>query len=136
MGLLKIMPFKVAVPKPKRNRTSEGIKRTTNKIAKGKVFKETLKNRDKIVKNGKKVINYNFSTAKTTNVPGLLKNIHQISNNETIQQGEGLNFRLAIKGIKKQLMERDDGKFVKKYGKEKAEKIINQVVNETSAVFK
>ena len=40
MGLLKLMPFKVAVPKPKRNRTSDGIKRTTNKIAKGKVFKD------------------------------------------------------------------------------------------------
>lgn len=40
MGLLKLMPFKVAVPKPKRNRTSDGIKRTTNKITKGKVFQD------------------------------------------------------------------------------------------------
>ena len=40
MGLLKLMPFKVAVPKPKRNRTSDGIKRITNKIVKGKVFQE------------------------------------------------------------------------------------------------
>lgn len=40
MGLLKILPFKVAVPKPKRNKTSDGIKRTTNKIVKGKVFKD------------------------------------------------------------------------------------------------
>lgn len=40
MGLLKLIPFKVAVPKPKRNRTSDGIKRTTNKIAKGKVFQD------------------------------------------------------------------------------------------------
>lgn len=40
MGLLKLMPFKVAVPKPKRNKTSDGIKRTTNKIAKGKVFQD------------------------------------------------------------------------------------------------
>ena len=40
MGLLKIMPFKVAVPKPKRNKTSDGIKRTTNKIVKGKVFQD------------------------------------------------------------------------------------------------
>jgi hypothetical protein len=40
MGLLKLMPFKVAVPKPKRNRTSDGIKRTTNKIVKGKVFQD------------------------------------------------------------------------------------------------
>lgn len=38
MGLLKVMPFKVAVPKAKRNKTSDGIKRTTNKIVKGKVF--------------------------------------------------------------------------------------------------
>lgn len=40
MGLLKVMPFKVAVPKPKRNKTSDGIKRTTNKIIKGKVFQD------------------------------------------------------------------------------------------------
>ena len=40
MGLLKLMPFKVAVPKPKRNKTSDGIKRTTNKIVKGKVFQD------------------------------------------------------------------------------------------------
>lgn len=40
MGLLKLIPFKVAVPKPKRNKTSDGIKRTTNKIAKGKVFRD------------------------------------------------------------------------------------------------
>lgn len=40
MGLLRLMPFKVAVPKPKRNRTSDGIKRTTNKIIKGKVFQD------------------------------------------------------------------------------------------------
>ena len=40
MDLLKLMPFKVAVPKPKRNKTSDGIKRTTNKIAKGKVFQD------------------------------------------------------------------------------------------------
>ena len=40
MGLLKVMPFKVAVPKPKRNRTSEGIKRTSNRIVKGKVFQD------------------------------------------------------------------------------------------------
>lgn len=40
MGLLKVMPFKVAVPKAKRNKTSDGIKRTTNKIVKGKVFQD------------------------------------------------------------------------------------------------
>ena len=39
MSLLKL-PFKVAVPKPKRNKTSESIKRTSNKIAKGKVFQD------------------------------------------------------------------------------------------------
>ena len=40
MVLLKLMPFKVAVPKPKRNKTSDGIKRTTNKIVKGTVFQD------------------------------------------------------------------------------------------------
>lgn len=40
MGLVKLMSFKVAVPKPKRNKTSDGIKRTTNKIVKGKVFQD------------------------------------------------------------------------------------------------
>lgn len=40
MGLLKVMPFKIAVPKSKRNKTSDGIKRTTNKIVKGKVFQD------------------------------------------------------------------------------------------------
>lgn len=40
MGFLKAMQFKVAVPKPKRNKTSDGIKRITNKIVKGKVFQE------------------------------------------------------------------------------------------------
>ena len=40
MGLLKLMPFKVAIPKPKRNKTSDGIKRTNNKITKGKVFQD------------------------------------------------------------------------------------------------
>lgn len=40
MGFLKSMQFKVAVPKPKRNKTSDGIKRITNKIVKGKVFQE------------------------------------------------------------------------------------------------
>ena len=40
MGLLKLMPFKVAVPKPKRNKTSDGIKRSSNKIVKGKVFQD------------------------------------------------------------------------------------------------
>ena len=40
MGLLKLVPFKVAVPKPKRNKTSDGIKRTSNKIEKGKVFQD------------------------------------------------------------------------------------------------
>lgn len=32
--------LKVAVPKIKRNKTSDGIKRTTNKIVKGKVFQD------------------------------------------------------------------------------------------------
>ena len=40
MGLVKLMAFKVAVPKSKRNKTSDGIKRTTNKIIKGKVFQD------------------------------------------------------------------------------------------------
>lgn len=40
MGLVKLMQFKVAVPKPKRNKTSDGIKRTTDKIVKGKVFQD------------------------------------------------------------------------------------------------
>ena len=40
MGFLKLIPFKVAVPKPKRNKTSDGIKRTTNKIIRGKVFQD------------------------------------------------------------------------------------------------
>lgn len=40
MGFLKSIQFKVAVPKPKRNRTSDGIKRISNKIVKGKVFQE------------------------------------------------------------------------------------------------
>ena len=40
MGLVKLMAFKVAVPKAKRNKTSDGIKRTTNKIVKGKVFQD------------------------------------------------------------------------------------------------
>lgn len=40
MGFLKSMQFKVAVPKPKRNKTSDGIKRISNKIVKGKVFQE------------------------------------------------------------------------------------------------
>ena len=40
MGLVKLMAFKVAVPKPKRNKASDGIKRTTNKIVKGKVFQD------------------------------------------------------------------------------------------------
>ena len=40
MGLLKLMPFKVAVPKPKRNKTYDGVKRTSNKITKGKVFQD------------------------------------------------------------------------------------------------
>lgn len=40
MGLVKLMQFKVAVPKPKRNKTSDGIKRTANKIVKGKVFQD------------------------------------------------------------------------------------------------
>lgn len=40
MGLVKLMQFKVAVPKAKRNKTSDGIKRTTNKIVKGKVFQD------------------------------------------------------------------------------------------------
>ena len=40
MGFIKSMQFKVAVPKPKRNKTSDGIKRITNKIVKGKVFQD------------------------------------------------------------------------------------------------
>ena len=40
MGLLKLVPFKIAVPKPKRNKTSDGVKRTSNKIEKGKVFQD------------------------------------------------------------------------------------------------
>ena len=40
MGFIKSIQFKVAVPKPKRNKTSDGIKRITNKIVKGKVFQE------------------------------------------------------------------------------------------------
>ena len=40
MGLVKLIPFKVAVPKTKRNKTSDGIKRVTNKIVKGKVFQD------------------------------------------------------------------------------------------------
>ena len=40
MSLVKLMAFKVAVPKSKRNKTSDGIKRTTNKIVKGKVFQD------------------------------------------------------------------------------------------------
>lgn len=40
MGLVKLMQFKVAVPKSKHNKTSDSIKRTTNKIVKGKVFQD------------------------------------------------------------------------------------------------
>ena len=40
MGFLKLVPFKVAVPKVKRNRISDGIKRTSNNIIKGKVFQD------------------------------------------------------------------------------------------------
>lgn len=40
MGLVKLMRFKVAVPKSKHNKTSDGIKRTTDKIVKGKVFQD------------------------------------------------------------------------------------------------
>ena len=40
MSLFKLMPFKVAVPKPKRNKTSDGIKRIINKIVEGKVFQD------------------------------------------------------------------------------------------------
>lgn len=40
MGFLKSIQFKVAVPKPKRNKTSDGIKRISNNIVKGKVFQE------------------------------------------------------------------------------------------------
>lgn len=40
MGLVKLMQFKVAVPKSKHNKTSDCIKRTTNKIVKGKVFQD------------------------------------------------------------------------------------------------
>ena len=40
MAKLVLQGLKIAVPKPKRNKTSDGIKRTTNKIAKGKVFRD------------------------------------------------------------------------------------------------
>lgn len=40
MGFIKL-PFKVAVPKPKRNKTFDTIKRTTNKLVRGKVFQDT-----------------------------------------------------------------------------------------------
>ena len=40
MSLLKVLPFKVSVPKPKRNKTSDCVKRITNRIAKGKVFQD------------------------------------------------------------------------------------------------
>lgn len=40
MARLVLQGLKIAVPKPKRNKTSDGIKRTTNKIIRGKVFQE------------------------------------------------------------------------------------------------
>lgn len=40
MGLFKLVPFKIAVPKTKPKHNTNDIKRTTNKIVKGTVFKE------------------------------------------------------------------------------------------------
>ena len=40
MSFLKLAAFKVSVPKPKRKKINDGITRTSNKIVKGRVFKD------------------------------------------------------------------------------------------------
>jgi hypothetical protein len=40
MGILNFTKFKVAVPKPKRKRNTDGVSRTSNKIIRGKVFQD------------------------------------------------------------------------------------------------
>lgn len=40
MGILNFTKFRVAVPKPKRKRNTDGVSRTSNKIIRGKVFQD------------------------------------------------------------------------------------------------
>lgn len=40
MGILNFTKFKVAVPKPKCRRNTDGVSKTSNKIIKGKVFQD------------------------------------------------------------------------------------------------
>ena len=40
MGILNFTKFRVAVPKPKHRRNTDGVSRTSNKIIRGKIFQD------------------------------------------------------------------------------------------------
>ena len=87
----------------------------------GEVFKETLK---------KGQGNYRFSTARTTNLGGKIKNIRQAANVGTPQNLKNISKATAIKNTREVLLA--DPRFKDKY----SEKAINQLVANTVAKYK
>ena len=79
-----------------------------------------------VAEQGKK--GYDFSTARVTNVPGLLKNIRQTSNVGMIQQLNKKNMSDILEGALESVTE--------KYKDKYSNKAINQVVKETLAKYK
>ena len=51
MAKIILAQFKISVPKPKRNKISDGITRTTNKIIRGKVIQDEEGNYKVVIKN-------------------------------------------------------------------------------------
>ena len=96
----------------------------------GEVFKETLKKKRGDIINNKQKINYRFSTGRTTNLGGKLKNIRQQANIGTPQELKRLNKRQAFLGAQQALLE--DDRFKDKY----TEKQIKKIAQETFAKYK
>ena len=96
----------------------------------GEVFKETLKKKRGDIINNKQKINYRFSTGRTTNVGGKLKNIRQQANIGTPQELKRLHKQQAFLGAQQALLE--DDRFKDKY----TEKQIKKIAQETFAKYK
>ena len=96
----------------------------------GEIFKETLKKKRGDIVNNKQKINYRFSTGRTTNLGGKLKNIRQQANIGTPQELKRLNKRQAFLGAQQALLE--DDRFKDKY----TEKQIKKIAQETFAKYK
>ena len=121
----------------KQKRTAMDYYNAYNKSIgpKGQIVKKAIKERRDAVKDGSKILGYNPSTAKMTNVLGRRKHIKQMSNSENLRYVEQLRLTEIQKGIKEGLKKTEKGEdtlFRQRYGDE----AIDQIVKETIPKWK